>query len=197
MQFFWKNAITVSVLCLMSIGGRAWAVEPQAPTVAAAEQALMEAAYNGELERARQLIEDGIDVDATTADKQTALMWAAFNGHTDVAAYLLDREAAVDAKDVNARTALMYASSGPFADTVGLLLDKGAEVDIQGSVEGFTALMMAAAEGQLDVVRLLLIHGADPSLKDEDGDTARSFAAQNGHNAVVDLLDNPPAAKTE
>ena len=67
------------------------------------------------------------------------------------------------------------------------------KVNVQGKLEGFTALMTAAAEGQLDVVRLLLAYGADPGLEDKDGDTAASFARQNGHSAVVDLLENPPA----
>lgn len=52
--------------------------------------------------------------------------------------------------------------------------------------------MTAAAEGELEVVRLLLIHGANPKLKDVDGDTAQSFAEQKGHAAVVSLLKNPP-----
>jgi ankyrin repeat protein len=57
-------------------------------------------------------------------------------------------------------------------------------------LEGFTALMTAAAEGQLEVVRLLLERGADPTLVDTDGDTALSFARQNGHTMVAQLLED-------
>jgi ankyrin repeat protein len=106
----------------------------------------------------------------------------------------VEKGARVDTKDINGRTALMYASSGPFPETVELLLKKGANVNIQGELEGFTALMTAAAEGQVKVVRLLLLYGADSSLKDEDGDTAETFALQKGHSAVVELLRNPPPA---
>jgi ankyrin repeat protein len=87
----------------------------------------------------------------------------------------------------------MYTSSGPFLPAVELLLEKGAEVDLQGTYEGFTALMTAASEGLVDIVRVLLEHGADPSLVDKDGDTAASFAQQNGHAEVVALLQSPPA----
>jgi ankyrin repeat protein len=69
-----------------------------------------------------------------------------------------------------------------------LLLDRGADPNTRGTLEGFTALMTAAAEGQLDVVRLLLSRGADPSVKDEDGDTAMSFALEKGHPEVAELL---------
>jgi ankyrin repeat protein len=152
------------------------------------EQTLMEAAYQGKLDVVQLMLAQGLSVETTDTDKRTPLMWAAFNGHTPVVGYLLEKGSKIDAKDVNGRTALMYASSGPNAETVKLLLEKGADVNTQGTLEGFTALMTAAAEGQADVVRLLLLHGADRKLKDKDGDTAESFARQNGHEVVANLL---------
>ena len=44
----------------------------------------------------------------------------------------------------------------------------------------------------MKVVRLLLEHGADPTLKDADGDTAESFATQKGHPDVVEVLKASP-----
>jgi ankyrin repeat protein len=84
----------------------------------------------------------------------------------------------------------MYASSGDFADAVELLLQRGADANVQGTLEGFTPLMTAAAEGLVEVVRLLLAAGADRDLEDKDGDTALSFARQNGHAEVVALLES-------
>jgi len=159
-----------------------------------AEQALMEFAYFGELEKVKRRVSEGTAVDAADAEAHTPLMWAAFNGHSAVVGYLLEKGAKLSAQDANGRTALMYASSGPFVETVELLLKEGAEVDVQGKLEGFTALMTAAAEGQLEVVRLLLDYGADPELEDKDGDTAQDFARQKGHQEVVEVLDNPPPA---
>lgn len=154
------------------------------------EQALKEAAYTGGLESVQRLVTAGVSVSAADNENRTALMWAAFNGHAPVVTYLVAQGAKVDTRDGNGRTALMYASSGPHRETVELLLENGADVNAQGKLEGFTALMTAAAEGQVEVVRLLLSHGADASLKDKDGDTAESFAAQNGHSAVIDVLRN-------
>jgi ankyrin repeat protein len=37
------------------------------------------------------------------------------------------------------------------------------------SEEHFTPIMFAAAEGHIDVVRILLEYNADPSLEDTDG----------------------------
>jgi ankyrin repeat protein len=157
------------------------------------EQALMEAAYLGKLEEVRQLVLDGTPVDVNDAERRSPLMFAAFNGHAPVAEYLLEAGAEIDAKDSSGRTALMYASSGSFAETVALLLKNGAEVNVQGTLEGFTPLMTAAAEGLVDIVRLLLAAGADADIKDKDGDTALTFARKNGHDEVVELLENPPS----
>jgi len=153
---------------------------------------LHEAAYAGNLEEVTRLLEEGAAVDVPDLEGRTPLMWASFNGHTAVDALLLENGAAINAREVNGRTALMYASSGPFAETVELLLEKGAEVNTQGTAEGFTALMTAAAEGQVEVVRLLLAYGANLDLEDVDGDTAESFATQNGHSQVVAALRDPP-----
>ena len=173
-------------------------VVAQAPTdLTPREQALMRAAFTGKLDAVQSLVSEGVSPNTTDSEQHTPLMWAAFNGHTSVVRYLLDKSAKLDAKDESGRSALMYASSGPHAETVDLFLKKGAEVDVQGTLEGFTALMTAAAEGQMEVVRLLLRHGADPALKDVDGDMAESFARQNGHSAVVDLLKSPPPSEGE
>lgn len=120
-------------------------------------------------------------------------MWAAFNGHTPVVAYLLEHGATVDAKDTHGRTALLYASSGNYPETVGLLLREGADANVQGTAEGFTALMMAAAEGHISVVRILLFNGASVETVDGDGDTAGKFARENGHSEVLKLLEAQPA----
>lgn len=182
-------AMPVALACLFSLP-----LASQEPmTLPPSQQALMEAAYLGRLDEVKRLVSAGTSVDFVDSEKRTSLMWAAFNGHTAVIEYLLGAGLQVDAKDANGRTALMYAASGPFAEAVELLLKKGAAVNVQGTLEGFTALMTAASEGQLEVVRLLLEHGSDPALKDQDGDTAASFARQNGHAEVVTLLENPPA----
>ena len=185
MRFYVVPIALAGVLC-------APLTSQESTTLTAAQQELLEAAYMGLLDEVEGLVAAGTPVDFADEEKRTPLMIAAFNGHTPVLRFLLDKGAKLDSRDVNGRTALMYASSGPFEEAVAFLLKEGAEVNAQGTLEGFTALMTAASEGLLEVVRLLLVNGADPSLVDKDGDTAMSFAQQNGHAEVVALLGNPP-----
>ena len=69
-----------------------------------------------------------------------------------------------------------------------LLLERKTDPNIADLDEHFTALMHAAAEGNIEVVQVLLAHGADPALKDIDGDNAEFFAREAGHTAVADLI---------
>ncbi len=147
-----------------------------------------DAALAGNLELVGEAIESGVKVDAVDDQNRTALMLAAFNGHTEVAKLLLEKGAVVDHLDAVGRTALMFAATGANSETVELLIAAGATIDTADQGEGFTALMHAAAEGQAKVVEVLLKHNADPSIKDNDGDTAKDFASRNGHRDVIRQL---------
>jgi uncharacterized protein len=54
--------------------------------------------------------------------------------------------------------------------------------------EGRTLLMEAVLEKRLDLVRILLEHGADPAPSDREGSTALHFAAQAHLPEIVQLL---------
>jgi glutaminase len=54
--------------------------------------------------------------------------------------------------------------------------------------DGRTALHLAAAEGQTDIVNYLLATGTNPEPVDRWGGTPLSDAQANGHTHIVDLL---------
>ena len=152
------------------------------------EQVFREAAFDGQSEKVRSILDQGTKPDARDPDDRTALMMASFNGHKETVGLLLDRGAIIDTRDAMGRTALMYAAAGPYSQTVQLLLERGADLNIRGKEEGWTALMFAASEGQANVIRVLLAHGADMKVTDADGDTALDFAVKNDHEAAIQLL---------
>jgi ankyrin repeat protein len=69
----------------------------------------------------------------------------------------------------------------------GLLKDQPSLVSIKDK-NGDTLLHMAAANGQKDVVKLLLANAAEVNAKDDAGMTPLSMAAARGHKEVVNLL---------
>lgn len=72
-------------------------------------------------------------------------------------------------------------------DNLQACLNRGASVNTMTS-KGFTALMVAAAWGQSDMVKLLLDRGADADATNSFGVTALMTAASWGHGEVVKIL---------
>jgi ankyrin repeat protein len=137
------------------------------------------------LKVARLLIEQpGIDLEAKAPNGNTALMMAAFRKNKEAVLMMLKRGAQVNQKGW---TALHYAAAAGSVEITTVLLDKYAYIDAE-TPSGMTPLMIAAREGQEDVVALLLEHGADATLKDGGFHlTAAEFALK---------ADKPWIAKT-
>lgn len=167
--------------------------QTNATATAISQQEIVEAALYGKIDTVKKALEQGYKPDERDPEKRTILMYAAFNGQTDIVKLLLEAGAEVNLQDNTGSSALMFAASGPGTDSVQALLEAGAKINMIDNNEHFTALMWAAAEGQPENVVLLLKNGADMTLKDIDGDTAKSFAEKAGHTAIVKFLEEAEA----
>lgn len=154
--------------------------QPQVP--------IHDAALSGNLEAVKAHIENGADLNATDQQGHTPLMLASFNGHTAVVKTLIENGADINIADNKRLTPLHFAASGAFPETVELLLENGADINATDNIEHFTPLMYAAAEGNAEVVKVLIKHNADLSITDDDGDNAETFARQNNHSEIVEIL---------
>jgi ankyrin repeat protein len=67
------------------------------------------------------------------------------------------------------------------------LIEKGADVNAQQE-GGFTPLMSAAQNGNAELTKLLLTHGADRNVETDDGKTAHDFAIEGKHDDVATLV---------
>ena len=70
---------------------------------------------------------------------------------------------------------------------VAQLLAQGAQVNAAQN-GGFTALHEAAFKNDLPLAELLLVHGADPARRTNDGETAEAIAARLGHAQLARRL---------
>ncbi len=161
------------------------------------DNALIQTAFDGKLADVEILVAKGADVNLQDVKKRTPLILAASNGHTSVVEFLFSKGADINARDSDGQTALMYACKRSFNETAAFLLKNGAEVNVQSEKKGITALILAAGWGNVDLVRMLLEHGADANLRDNFGNTAKIWAQKRGNSAVVDLLPDPPAQESE
>lgn len=118
---------------------------------------------------------------------------------------LLDHGAYIEARDPERNTPLLWAASHGQTDIFRYLLERGADIQVRDKF-GNTPLIAAACECALatmnstyDIVKMLLIKGANPNAHAHDGTTALMNAAGGfGGSAIVELLlENgaDPAAK--
>ncbi len=175
------------------------------------EHDLLDAARLAQLERAKELLAAGADVNVADWRGFTPLMWASAAGNAALVRSLLDAGAVPDRRATDGTTALMLAAANGFVDVVRLLLSRGADAAVvkggatarqlaagRGHQETATLLeeterlgarlIQAVAEGQNVLVRQLLALGAPSSYTNEQGESALMIAARNGDLGTLQYL---------
>ena len=119
---------------------------------------LMYASLYADAATVRLLLEKGADVNAQNSDGGTALMYAIDD--PEKITLLLDKGADPNLRSGEGATALLIAAgaTGTYS-TMKLLLERGADPKVR-LPDGRGALQMAAPDGDLAVLKLLLQHGA-------------------------------------
>lgn len=141
------------------------------------ETVLMTASRTGDAEVVRALLAAGAEPHAAEgAHQQTALMWAVAQRHAEVVRLLLESGARVDDRSL---TYPQVVSSSGNADPSGVF-----EVR-QG---GYTPLLFAARQGDLESARLLVEAGADVDTAAASGTTPLVVAAHSGHGELAAYL---------
>ena len=151
--------------------------------------ALQTAAYHGNIEVTRLLLDKGVDVNARGGEYGNALQAAAaaFRGEIEVIRLLLDKGANVNAQGGRYGNVLQAAAFSGEIEVIRLLLDKGSNVNAQGGKYG-SALQAAVFSGKKDVIRLLLDKGADFNLQGGVCSNALQAAVYRGKTDIIRLL---------
>ena len=123
-----------------------------------------------------------------------ALVWACKSGRTEVLERLVRAGARLDA-DPYRGTPLIWAAVRNRMETAEWLIDRGAPVNQKATFggpahgQGVTALHMAAQDGHLPMVKLLVQRGADPAITEDLYHSDAEGAAQHfGRTEVRDYL---------
>ena len=172
------------------------------------------AAEHGDEAELQQLLPSlSVSLDTPGSDGDTALHLAALYGHTGCAKILIDGGAKADLADEDGAVPLHDAAAGGYTELAALLLDNAPGCVNTPDGDGDTPLHNAARGGFIDVIRLLLQRNADPTMRNNDFQTATSLAsategvrdflreAETMHTTRMQLLaaeaadepgDNPP-----
>lgn len=117
---------------------------------------LYAAVDSGDTATVKQLIADGVDVNAPSSRGSCALHAAAVNNNPELIALLLEHGADPNAQNSQGDTALICATkyAGGNATTVELLLEAGTDLDARDN-KGNTALDYAKKKEQAEAVAVL------------------------------------------
>jgi ankyrin repeat protein len=149
------------------------------------ETVLMRCAYNGNTDAVRALIEHGANVNARGGlHEQTALMWAAAQRHPEVVQLLIQGGADIRARTPTRREVVGTGTTGTDSPGGGPTGKSGME----WTAGGFTPILFAAQQGDIESARLLLAAGAEINDSSADGASVLVTASQSGHTALATFL---------
>uniref|UniRef100_A0A8C8CIQ3 Poly [ADP-ribose] polymerase n=1 Tax=Oncorhynchus tshawytscha TaxID=74940 RepID=A0A8C8CIQ3_ONCTS len=154
------------------------------------DAALLDAAKKGCLARVQKLCSpENINCRDTQGRNSTPLHLAAGYNNLEVAEYLLEHGADVNAQDKGGLIPLHNAASYGHVDIAALLIKFNTCVNATDKW-AFTPLHEAAQKGRTQLCALLLAHGADPTMKNQEGQTALDLATADDIRAL--LMDAMP-----
>ena len=117
-------------------------------------QEFLTASKRGDVDRARELLDFGVNPNIQNKCGWSALIWASWFGHPKIVEMLLTAGSEVDLQHNTGRTALMYASQEGHSKIIEMLLAAGVDVNHPNKY-GETALAMASLRGHSEIVDIL------------------------------------------
>lgn len=148
--------------------------------------ALMVAARDGNVSACQNLVSYGCSLDSQDSRGYTALIYASRDGYLPIVRLLLQAGADASICTKSGYSALFAACVNGFADIVRLLctcVDPNSRDD-----EGYTPIACAFVNNHVEVARVLLDYGADPTLRDASGRSAIMHAVDECCCQVLKLL---------
>jgi ankyrin repeat protein len=160
------------------------------------------AVRNGHLAICRILLERNVEVNSRNHNGSTPLLYASEYGTPDLVQLLLEHNADVHVRDADGDTLLHCAAIEGQLEVARLLFRLKVDVNA-GNNKGSTPLHIASAghmwfmEGNVDMVRLFLNHGADVQVQNLSGETASEVARGPYRQEIVQLLSQHAAQRSD
>ncbi|XP_042222045.1 palmitoyltransferase ZDHHC17-like [Homarus americanus] len=138
---------------------------------------IVKATQYGAIERCKELIEGGYDINKRDNENVTLLHWAAINNRREIVRYYVSKGAVVDAVGGELMsTPLHWATRQGHLGMVVLLMKHGADSSLRDG-EGCSCIHLAAQFGHTAIVAYLVARGANVNLMDKNGMTPLMWSA--------------------
>lgn len=157
------------------------------------QRALINACYNGHVNRVRTLLKQGAMTNVPDARGYYPLHIATQEGHTPIVTQLLAHGADPNLREPDGETACLRAAGAGHVETLRRLISAGADVGIKRNSDGASPLHCACAWGRTRTVTVLIEVGANLNDVDHDGLTPIFYAVEHKHLQTVQLLANSGA----
>ncbi|MFO8087602.1 MAG: ankyrin repeat domain-containing protein [Bacteroidales bacterium] len=152
------------------------------------DYALMDAAWEGDIDSVVYLLKAGADVNAKNDySSETPLIYAAQQGNTDIVKILLHNGADPEIIPRNDEPAMIRATALGYMDVVEEIIRYGGDVNQRGK-NNRTALHYASTYGHYFLVDMLLYYGALPDARARYDVTPLMNAINAGQPSVAELL---------
>ena len=139
---------------------------------------------------AKKYIKEGADLNDENENGESVLAHALrYRCDNDLVMLLIENGADMYDFDNEGVSIFDMAITYDNIEIVNFFLDKGIDVNATSRKSKFTPLMCACCYGRLELVKLLLDHGADSSRSDYKGLTALDFAKKMNKKSVIKILE--------
>jgi serine/threonine-protein phosphatase 6 regulatory ankyrin repeat subunit B len=136
----------------------------------------------------KTLLQNSAKISLKNKKGEKAFDFAVYNNCRKAIRLLLEYGEDVNQNDKNGATYLMKASLNERVPIVKTLLKNGANVSLKGAKWNDTALHFGCIGGSLEVVDLLIKHGAKIDTRNKRGVTPLMYASAKGHVKIVERL---------
>lgn len=119
------------------------------------QEQLFEAVEGKEFDTVRELLNNGVDINAQDEQGRTAIMIATYANDAEMVKVLIDEGADVDIQDDMLNNPFLYAGAEGYMDVLKLIIAAGADPKITNRYGG-VALIPASEHGYVEVVEELL-----------------------------------------
>uniref|UniRef100_H3DD98 Ankyrin repeat and death domain containing 1B n=1 Tax=Tetraodon nigroviridis TaxID=99883 RepID=H3DD98_TETNG len=145
------------------------------------------AAWFGSLDILKLLVQAGAEQKVENQEGQNIMHCAAINNHTDIIEYIINdlQMKELDKEDNSGNRAFALAADNGCVNMLEVLREQYNMDTMKPNQTGDTPLHLAARNGHLDAIDMLLLHFETRDEVNLDGETALYLAVNNGHDACA------------